>query len=135
MGIRKMGDVQKSIICILLYIYSERNSFRTACLPACSSGFRNSTMHSVYLDQSTLVKKGWDLISSTPPTPAPSLSIGLYWSNCRTRQKETFFNSVQVIISDACISTPSHHTTTPDSRQICATLSGDKSMLNILIYI
>lgn len=50
----------------------------TARLPACNSGFRSPTMCTVYLNQFTLAKKGWDLISSTPPTPAPSLSIGLY---------------------------------------------------------
>lgn len=41
-----------------------------------------STVRSVYLCHSTVAKKGWDLISSTPPTPAPSLSVGLYWSSC-----------------------------------------------------
>lgn len=40
----------------------------------------------VYLGHSTVAKKGWDLISSTPPTPAPSLSVGLYWSSCTGAQ-------------------------------------------------
>lgn len=52
------------------------------------------TMLSVYFGQSMLTKKGWDLISSTPATPAPSRSTGLYWSNYagqnKTKQKDYF---------------------------------------------
>lgn len=50
---------------------------------SCDFMFRKMVLPGIYVavsavGQSTLEKKGWDLMSSTPPAPAPSLSVGLY---------------------------------------------------------
>lgn len=92
-------SVQKCIICICC-ISTYVCLFGTVSFPMCDSGFPNGTTRSIYLGQSTLAKKGWDLISSTPPTPAPSLSIGLYWSSFVIRQDRQTRNINYTLLLD-----------------------------------
>lgn len=73
--------------------------------PVWSAGAASSVTEtqasSDYLGQLTLAKNGWDLMSSTPAPPAPSLSRGL---NCRSCCNKDFASSDRKSgrLSDVC---------------------------------
>lgn len=78
--------------------FLSEESARHSCHFSSNSGSLNCTVNGIYAGQRALAKKGWDLMSSTPPTPAPSRSVGLYWSNFRMRQRHVLFTQLYFVI-------------------------------------